>query len=360
MTFIGYIIRECGRILLKEGYREHSDLLRGIRLYKITPSYLKKSQVRCFLEVVRLFRYWSAFPDTYFRFGMFMKDYTDIDKMKSFIPQGVYNLYSADKDSRYHLLIDDKILFHDFLSYYGLPVPTRFFIFRNGQFRNGTELLTDNDVDRIISSITDDRIFVKRFTGGAASGISIFKKIENGIYSDSDGEKVCASLIRRKFQGQDYIFEKQIVQEPVLSKFNPDTVNTIRVLTYKSRIISATVRFGGKGEFVDNVSANGVAVSLDIETGKLGEYGMKMYSTVEHFFEHPDSHLRFKDTHVTQWTEVREVINKALEYLPYFNSIGFDIATTSCGPVILEIDTGAGVNLSQMGRDYGIAKFFIS
>lgn len=55
-----------------------------------------------------------------------MKDYTDIDKMKSFIPQKVYNFYSADKDSRYHLLIDDKILFHDFLSYYGLPVPTRF------------------------------------------------------------------------------------------------------------------------------------------------------------------------------------------------------------------------------------------
>ena len=97
------------------------------------------------------------------------------------------------------------------MSYYGRPVPTRFFIFRNGQFRNGTELLTDNDVDRIISSITDDRIFVKRFTGGVAFGISIFKKIENGIYSDSDGEKVCASLIRRKFQGQDYIFEKQIV-----------------------------------------------------------------------------------------------------------------------------------------------------
>ena len=94
MTFIGYIIRECGRILLKEGYREHSDLLWGIRLYKITPSYLKKSQVGCFLEVVHLFRYWSAFPDTYFRFEMFMKDYTDIDKMKSFIPQEVYNFYS--------------------------------------------------------------------------------------------------------------------------------------------------------------------------------------------------------------------------------------------------------------------------
>ena len=111
---------------------------------------------------------------------------------------------------------------------------------------------------------------------------------------------------------------------------------------------------------MDNVSVNGVAISLDIETGKLGEYEMKMDSTVEHFFGHQDSHLRFKDTRVTQWTEVRGVVNKTLKYLLCFNSVGFDIATTSCGPVILEINIGAGVNLSQMGGDYGIAKFFIS
>ena len=111
---------------------------------------------------------------------------------------------------------------------------------------------------------------------------------------------------------------------------------------------------------MDNISVNGVAVSLDIETGKLGEYEMKMDSTVEHFFEHPDSHLCIKDTRVTQWIEVRKVVNKTLGYLLCFNRIGFDIATTSCGPVILEVNIGAGVNLSQMGGDYSITKFFIS
>ena len=37
MTFIGYLIREFGRILLKKGYKKHSDLIRGVRLYKNTP-----------------------------------------------------------------------------------------------------------------------------------------------------------------------------------------------------------------------------------------------------------------------------------------------------------------------------------
>ena len=306
-----------------------------------------------------LYNYWNAFPDTYFRMGMFAKSYKDYDRMKSFVPQGAYAKLSMDKHSEYHLLIDDKILFHDIMTQYGLPVPTRFFTFRGGEFRHGQELLTDAEVDTIIRGISDDRIFVKKFTGGAASGVSVFTKKENGVYVDKDGDIVSASMIRKKFSNQDFFFEKQIIQEPVLSQFNPDTVNTIRVLTYNNKIVSATVRFGGKGEYVDNVSANGVAVSLDIETGVLGDYGMKMYSTIEHFYEHPDSHIPFKGTKVTQWSEVRSVVERTLKYLPYYKSVGFDVATTKEGPVILEINTGAGINLSQMGKEKGLRDKFI-
>ena len=37
MTFISFLIREFGRILLKKGYKKHSDVVRGIHLYRITP-----------------------------------------------------------------------------------------------------------------------------------------------------------------------------------------------------------------------------------------------------------------------------------------------------------------------------------
>ena len=75
MKLIFYFIKEYGRILFKNGHREHSDLLRGIRLYKATPSDQKKSVIQVTKDVISLFRYWNAFPDTYFRFGMFLKDY---------------------------------------------------------------------------------------------------------------------------------------------------------------------------------------------------------------------------------------------------------------------------------------------
>lgn len=358
MKLLIFLTQEFARILLKKNYK--SSLLLGGALYKKTPKVKKKSFFKCLKEVRFLYNYWNAFPDTYFRFGMFLKEYTDKERMMSFIPQGAYSRYASCSNSKYNILIDDKILFHDLMTYYGLPVPLRYFIFRSNEFRIGSKLLSDNEVDCILKSISDERIFVKRFTGGAASGISILKKVKNGVYIDSENEEVNAKTIRRKYKDEDYIFEKQIMQEQTLRQFNPDTVNTIRVLTYENKIISATVRFGGKGEFVDNVSANGVAVSLDINTGVLGSYGLKMYSTTDKFYEHPDSHIKFKNVKVEQWAAICDVVEQALEFLPYYKSVGFDIATTEDGPIILEINTGAGINLSQMGKDYGLANVFLS
>lgn len=357
MKLIFFLVKEFGHILVNKNHK--SALLKGITLYKKTPIDKKKTFLKCINEISFLYNYWNTFPDTYFRFGMFLKEYTDKDKMKSFIPQGAYNRYALSSNKRYNILIDDKILYHDLMTFYGLPVPHRYFIFRNNEFRIGNELLTDSDVENILKGISDDRIFVKKFTGGAASGISIFRKVKSGFYIDQDNEEVSAAMIRRKYAGNDYIFEKQIKQERTLSQFNPDTVNTIRVLTYKNKIISATVRFGGKGEFVDNVSANGLAVSIDINSGCLGSYGLKMYSTTEKFYEHPDSHIKFEHTVVEQWEQICKVIERTLDYLPYYKSVGFDIATTLEGPVILEINTGVGINLSQMGKEYGLADKFL-
>ena len=337
-----------------------SAFFKGFHFYKSVKNVRKKSYLVVLKEVRSQYYHWGeVFPDTYFRFGMFLENCTDQRRMLSFIPREAYYRYAKDDDPRYHVLIDDKILFHDIMMHYGFPVPQRFFIFRNNEFRSGNQLLTDEQVDSIISSVNDERIFVKRYTGGCASEISIFKRGEYGKYYSEEGDLVSSSLIRSKFKNQDYIFEKQLQQDEVLKQFNPDTVNTIRVLTYKNKVISATVRFGGKGSFVDNYSQGGVAVSLDIESGVLGDYGMRDYD-ITHYTEHPDSHLKFKGVQVTQWNDAKMLVERVCKYMPYYNSVGFDVATTINGPVIIEINTGAGTNLSEAGKDEGLARFFLT
>lgn len=336
-------------------YRK-SDCYMGGVLYRNTSKFSRKGRWQMLNELEQLSKYWHCWPDSYFRFGMFLKDFRDMDLMKSFVPQGAYYRYSADKDSKYHILVDDKILFHDLMSSYGLPVPHRYFVFQNGLFKRGSNILTDRDVNDILENITDERLFIKRYRGGAASGISIARKIDEGMQLE-DGVLLSASTIREKFSDSNYIFEKQLVQDSVLSSFNPSTVNTCRVLTYKDRVVSCSVRMGRNGAFVDNAAKGGIVVSLDMETGCLGEYGMREYDITK-YYEHPDSHLKFAGVYVPQWPAVKELAEKTIALMPYYNSVGFDVATTINGPVIIEINTGTGVYASQMGKTKGIADKF--
>src|SRR5690554_2714088 len=66
------------------------DVYRGFKLYKNQPRKHKKSLWKIFIELEKLSIYWQCFPDTYFRFGMFMRSYHNQVQMKSFIPQAAY------------------------------------------------------------------------------------------------------------------------------------------------------------------------------------------------------------------------------------------------------------------------------
>lgn len=366
--FFKYVLKELIKGRLRPSTAASSPIYRGLRFYNSVASG-KKTLRQVYSECKRLYNYWDeCWPDTYFRFAMFINDFGDEKKMQSFIPQQAYYRYcrQSANDAKYNLLIDDKILCHDILSYYGFPVPQRFFVFRNNEFRCKDRLLTDSEVDGILSNINDERVFVKYFTGGAASGIHILQHNDNqysnnigGGYMDDSGEIVTASVIRDKYAGQSIIFEKQLEQHPVLAQFNPETVNTIRVLTYENKVIAATIRFGRKGNFVDNTAKGGIAVALDIETGELGSWGMREYE-LEHYFEHPDSHLKFDGVKIDMWPKAKNLVERVSCYMPYYRSVGFDIALTPSGPVVVEINTGSGVYLSQMGYEYGLGKFFKS
>ena len=338
-----------------------TDIYKGLNMYnryKQSKSQMGKgkSLFAIYSELNKLIKYWRCFPDTYFRFGMFMKDFSDMELMKSFVPQGAYYRYSADKYPGYHILLDDKILFHDVMRMYGLPVPERYFVWQSGEFRRNGVIISDAEVDEIISHIDDERIFIKCFRGGAASGVSIAVRKEDGLYTE-DGMKVSSKMIREHYYSSNYIFEKQLRQDPVLAKLNPDTVNTCRVLTYKDRVVSCSIRIGRKGSFVDNAAKGGIVLSLDMDTGKIEEYGLREYDLTK-YYEHPDTKVVFKDYEVPQWPAIKELVEKTVKVLPYYNSVGFDVATTVDGPVIIEINTGTGVYASQMGKKKGIADRF--
>ena len=52
MILINYLIHEFGRILLKKGHKNHSDLVRGLELYQNCPRHLKSRLQNVFLKSI--------------------------------------------------------------------------------------------------------------------------------------------------------------------------------------------------------------------------------------------------------------------------------------------------------------------
>ena len=183
MTLLYYYFRTLlGCLIYRKSFRR-TAFHDGKMMYKNYKGDDKKGIFQVLRELDVLCRYWKCFPDSYFRFAHFKKEYDDIELIKTYVPQGAYARYCVNRDPKYQILIDDKILYHDVMTRYGLPVPERFFSFSYGMFKANGREISDEEVDRILSEITDPQFFIKRNMCGEGSGVFLVKRKEDGFYT---------------------------------------------------------------------------------------------------------------------------------------------------------------------------------
>ena len=142
-------------------------------------------------------------------------------------------------------------------------------------------------------------------------------------------------------------------QHHEINKINPFCVNTIRFDTFidksgKTHIFSALMRFWVNGSNVDNANSGGFCVGIDLEEGRLKRSGRQMmrYGGLE-FEKHPDSDFIFKDFLIPFFSEAYELVLNAVECIPD-RLIGWDVAITESGPVIIEGNITPGMFLSDI------------
>ena len=138
----------------------------------------------------------------------------------------------------------------------------------------------------------------------------------------------------------DITFEEVVVQHPFMAQFNPDSVNTIRFVTLningQCSVLSAFIRMGSVGSFVDNLSGgNGVLVGLNQE-GCVNEFGID-----KHFQKKSNAPtgVPLKGLKVPDYNSLKSQIVSFHQRIPFANLIGWDVAIDTEGnPVVLEIN----------------------
>ena len=122
----------------------------------------------------------------------------------------------------------------------------------------------------------------------------------------------------------------------------PGALNTVRVLMLRDAggvfAAAATHRFGSAASGVtDNFSRNGVVAKVDAETGLLGR-GLSIGpgNALVPRDAHPDTHQPITGIQVPRWQDVLALVQTLGRAFPELIYVGWDIAVTPSGPVVIE------------------------
>ena len=155
-----------------------------------------------------------------------------------------------------------------------------------------------------------------------------------------------------------YIVSEIIRQGRWSEAFYPRTLNTLRVLTgthfsdHRPVLLAATMKTGRPATFpTDNWKSGrgGVAALVDVETGALarGLYYNKETKRRDFMDRHPDGGTPFAGNAVPNWGKVRARMLELAGLLPFPGIVGWDVALTDDGIVIVEANTTPGLDIHQ-------------
>jgi hypothetical protein len=179
--------------------------------------------------------------------------------------------------------------------------------------------------------------FCKQLMGSQGVGAFPLRISGGSIYV---GEKsICADELSRKLSGP-YLFQELVQQHAEMSVLHPHSINTLRLITFNRdnniEVFSGTLRIGTKGNRVDNWNAGGIAVSIDLETGRLRKKGFYKPGRGGAATIHPDSNIVLEGFKIPCFDEAIDLVKKLHTYLYGIHSIGWDIGITPDGPIFIE------------------------
>jgi hypothetical protein len=145
------------------------------------------------------------------------------------------------------------------------------------------------------------------------------------------------------------ILEEFICQHDELNRLNPGAVSIIRfysVCTPKGMYIFCPVLTTSMTMDISNGCKDALTAIADIRTGVVITDAVDQRLTRD-YVVHPVTGVAFKGFQIPFWVETIEMMKKAVPEASYISNIGWDVAITNSGPVIVEANTIPGFNTAQ-------------
>lgn len=314
---------------------------------KLSQSYFpkeqRKSKLRIFLENLWWLLRYKEICECYYLYGF--------DRKRAEVRQSKYMPYSifykmqtranssakfSPQKTDYRCVVIDKLFFGLYLSTLGFPTPKILAICDNAHItRIGARCV--EPLESLLELPNFDG-FCKDLLGTCGHGIFALSVRDRKLYVNDQDATI--DELKKKIQGK-AIIQERVHQHPRMAMLYPHSVNTIRIVTYLRDgepvpWRNPFVRMGANGNRVDNWAVGGLLGLIDIDTGRLvGECFFKPgFGTKA--LRHPQTSTVFAEFEIPFFGEAVESVVTLHRFFYGIHTIGWDIAITTDGPIILE------------------------
>ena len=195
-----------------------------------------------------------------------------------------------------------------------------------------TNYLTEEDFLKFMEG--EQKIVYKPVNGAKGESIYVFDVNEFASLSE---------LYAKIKSLPNAILETWIVQHPDLDHIYPRSVNCIRIKTVLHKgvchALEAKLSIGHNSE-IANDSINSLFAKIDVKTGEIVTDACNYPGEI--FETHPETGVKFKGLKMPFWKETLEMMDKASKVMYQVGYVGWDIAITENGPILIEGNNDPG------------------
>ncbi|MCW5749964.1 MAG: hypothetical protein KIT81_02370 [Alphaproteobacteria bacterium] len=269
---------------------------------------------------------------------------------------GAYLTRRVLKAATYRLLrparardLSDKLIFQDRCEAAGLPVARLLLACGDGRILRG-------GVDALAPRVGG--IFVKPVRGKGGRGAERWDLLGEGQACDPDGavadlDQLLARWLCRSRSGA-LLVQERLVNHPDIAALSNGALATVRLVTCRTEVgdfeaVGAAFRMArGRNRVVDNFHAGGIAAAVDLGSGRLGEAtDLGFRPGIGWVREHPDSRAQIAGRLLPCWPETLALARRAHRVFGHRAIVGWDIAITAAGPVLVEGNGAPDLDIIQ-------------
>lgn len=283
--------------------------------------------------------------------------YYSVSKKDSnnYIPAPTYLLFIEPilNNRKYAAVISDKNYYEE--NILDVKTPETFLRKINGQYYDKYyNKINLSNVNLMNCFLKHDKLILKASleTGsGAGKNIDIFLRKYESYYSISKNEKLSLDYLSTF---PDFIIQEVIMQYDFFKQFNPESNNTLRILTYRSvkddsvHVLHRLFRVGKKGSFLDHDNLGGIVIGINSK-GELNEFGTD--NNGNRYYEYNSIKLASLKK-VPYIIDVEKVALRIASRFRYVRLLAIDFSVDEIGsPILFEINTiGNGTCQYQMNN----------